>query len=320
MARVKFAQHPDNPSPSTEDVVHLILAQEVAGLVRYSPLAQEGHDPEAVHQLRVKARRLRSELEIVAPVIKAKPLRQMRADLKWAGGVLGRQRDLDVLFELLSSLSDEPSHCLDGLVLESLDADRTKESRRVQSMIRSKRYRDVVQGLSDAVKNPPLRRDASLPASEVLHPGLTHTMKLLFETVDLYGASPTNLELHEIRIMTKRARYCAQVSSTYLGERATKAAATLAEAQGILGNIHDQVGAIVYLSAQRLMLDRDFTFVASSEAPSAAIEWLTNSVTGLLSRWREPMERARCLSEDLDVRPVKVRSFFESHVILSEIR
>jgi CHAD domain-containing protein len=120
--------------------------------------------------------------------------------------------------------------------------------------------------------------------------------------------------------MTKRARYCAEVASTYLGERATNVATTLAEAQGILGNLHDQVGAIVYLSAQRLLLDRDFTFVASSEVPSAAIEWLTNSVTGLLSRWREPLERARGLSEDLEVRPMKVRSFFESQVLLSEIR
>jgi CHAD domain-containing protein len=320
MGKVRFAQQSENPSPSTEEVVHLILAQEVAGLVRYSPGAREGHDPEAVHQLRVRARRLRSELEIVAPVIQAKPLRHMRSDLKWVGGVLGRQRDLDVLFELLSSLSDEPSHCLDGLVLESLDARRAKESRRVQTMIRSKRYRQLVRELSAAANHPPLRRDASLPASEVLHPGLTHTVKLLFETVDLYGTSPTNLELHEIRIMSKRARYCAEVASTYLGERATNVATTLAEAQGILGNLHDQVGAIVYLSAQRLLLDRDFTFVASAEAPSAAIEWLTNSVTGLLSRWREPLERARGLSEDLEVRPMKVRSFFESQVLLSEIR
>ncbi len=312
MGKVRFGQQVGNPSPSTAEVAHLILAQEAAGLVKYGPRALEGHDIEAVHQLRVKARRLRSELEIVAPVIKVKELCELRTDLKWAGGVLGRERDLDVLYELLTSLSDGPSHSLDGTVLESIDDQRAKESRRVRKMIKSKRYRRFVDGLSAAVLDPPLRPAASRPASEVLHPGLNATLSSLFHTVDHYGPHPTNLELHQIRILTKRGRYCAEVASSYLGERATTVATTLAEAQGILGNIHDQVEAIAYLSAQRMLLDRDCTFVASSEAPSAAIDWLTKSVTGLKSLWREPLERARSLSHDLEVQPVRVRSFFES--------
>lgn len=320
MAKVRFAQQADNPSPTTDEVVHLVFAQEVAGLVKYSPRARDGHDPEAVHQLRVKARRLRSELEILTPAIRSKPMKQMSADLKWAGGVLGRERDLDVLHELLSSLSDGPSHVLDGSVLETLDAQRAEESERVQAMINSKRYRRMVRTLSSAVDNPPLRASAARPASEVLHPVFIDALASVFETVDLYGGSPTSLELHEIRKMAKRGRYGAEVANTYLGERATVLATTFAEAQGVLGNIHDQIEAIVYLSAQRLLLDRDFAFSASSEAPSAAIDWLTHSVTGLMSKWREPLERARCLSENLDVAPIKVRSFFESDAMMSEIR
>jgi CHAD domain-containing protein len=318
MAKARFGQQADNPSPTTEEVVRLILAQEVEGLVKYSPRARDGHDPEAVHQLRVRARRLRSELEIVAPAIRTKPMKQMSSDLKWAGGVLGRERDLDVLHELLSSLSDGPSHVLDATVLESVDAQRAEKTERVQAMINSKRYRHMVRDLRSAVDNPPLRASASKPASEVLHPVLIDTLSSIFKTVELYGGSPTSLELHEIRKMAKRGRYGAEVASTYLGERATILATTLAEAQGVLGNIHDQIEAIVYLSAQRLLLDRDFAFSASSEAPSAAIDWLTHSVTGLMSKWRAPLERARCLSENLDVEPVKVRSFFESHAMMSE--
>ncbi|MGA2968582.1 MAG: CHAD domain-containing protein, partial [Acidimicrobiales bacterium] len=271
-------------------------------------------------QLRVKARRLRSELEILTPVIRSKPMKQMSSDLKWAGGVLGRERDLDVLHELLSSLSDGPSHVLDATVLESVETQRAEESERVHAMINSKRYRRMVRGLGSAVDNPPLRSSASKPASEVLHPGFISTLSTLFATVDRYGGSPTSLELHEIRKMAKRGRYCAEVASAYLGERATVLATTLADAQGILGNIHDQIEAIVYLSAQRLLLDRDFAFSASSEAPSAAIDWLTHSVTGLMSKWRAPLEQARCLAENLDVEPVKVRSFFESDAMLSETR
>jgi CHAD domain-containing protein len=133
VAKVRFGRQLNNPSPTSEEVVRLILAQEVAGLVHYSPRAYQGHDPEAVHQLRVKARRLRSELEIVAPVVKKKAQLHMDEELRWAGKVLGRERDLDVLFELLSSLSGEPSHSLDSTVLADIDDQRAKEVRALPS-------------------------------------------------------------------------------------------------------------------------------------------------------------------------------------------
>jgi CHAD domain-containing protein len=313
MPKVRFVQQANNQSPTTEQVVRLVLAQEVAGLVRFGPHARLGHDPEAVHQLRVHSRRLRSELEIVAPAIKEGTLRRMQKDLRWAGKVLGRERDLDVLFELLSSLSDGTSHALDSSVLAEIDQRRAKEIRRVRSMIRSKRYREMVRGLSDAVIDPPLRAVASEPASVVLHPGLDRTLSSLFRAVDDYGPSPTTLELHQIRILSKRARYCCEVASTYLGEKATNVATVLASAQGVLGQIHDEVVAIDYLSKQRMLLDRDFVFVSSSESPGGAIEWLSDSIEELKTKWREPMVEARQLSSELKTGPVKVRSFFESH-------
>jgi CHAD domain-containing protein len=299
VAKVRFGQQPDNPSPSSEEVVRLVLGQEVAGLVRYGPRASLGHDPEAVHQLRVKSRRLRSELEIVAPVIKEKPLKEFRSQLRWVGGLLGRQRDLDVLYILLSSLSDQPSTALDASVLLAIDILRNRESQRVQTMIRSKRYRELVQSLSAAVVQPPLRPNAAKAASVVLRPGLNLTLANLFKSVDRFGPAPTSAELHRIRILTKRGRYCSEVASTYLGQRATDLAAVLADVQGVLGNLHDQIEAITYLSAQRVKFERDFTLSAASEAPGAAIEWLTGSVTRLLAQWREPLERARVMSEEL---------------------
>ncbi len=313
MSRVRFTQQTNNQSPTTGQVIRLVLAEEVAGLVRFGPHARLSHDPEAVHQLRVKARRLRSELEIVAPAVKEGPLRRMQKDLRWAGKVLGRERDLDVLFELLSSLNEEPTHALDGSVLAEIDQRRSLEIRHVRAMIGSKRYRAMVRSLSEAVIDPPLRECASEPASEVLHPGLDRTLSSLYRAVDYYGPSPTNLELHEIRILTKRARYCCEVASTYLGEPATNVAVVLASVQGVLGQIHDEVVAIDYLSEQRSMFDRDFAFVASSESPSAAIEWLSDSIEELKTTWRGPLGEARRLSAELRSRPAKIRSFFESH-------
>jgi CHAD domain-containing protein len=299
MAKVRFGQQPENPSPTGAEVVRLVLGQEVAGLVRYGPRASVGHDPEAVHQLRVKSRRLRSELEIVAPAIKTQALKEIRSELRWVGGVLGRQRDLDVLYLLLNSLSDQPSTALDESMLVAIDILRNRESQEVQTMIRSKRYRELVRTLSAAVVKPPLRASSTQPASVLLRPGLNLTLSNLFETAEKFGDSPTSLELHRIRILAKRGRYCSEVASSYLGERATELSVVLAQVQGILGNLHDQIEAITYLSAQRVKFERDFTRSAASEAPSAAIRWLTGSVSRLLTQWREPLEQARVLSDKL---------------------
>lgn len=313
MAKVRFVQQPSNPSPKTEEVVRLILGEEVAGLVHYGPRARQGHDPEAVHQLRVKSRRLRSELEIVAPAIKAKAYKQLRGELRWASGILGRERDLDVLYELLDSLSAEPNHALDADVLSMIDHRRTAESRKVRTMIRSKRYRRLVGALSAAVVDPPLRDNAALPARQVLQPGLEYALSNLFGTVQRFGPSPTDRELHDIRILTKRARYCCDVTATYHGESANHVSAALARAQAVLGAIHDQSEAINFLFTQRMMFDRDFAFMASSESPSAAIEWLSHSVSDLKFQWREPLREAKILSESLRVRAPRSLTFFETH-------
>jgi len=52
---------------------------------------------------------------------------------------------------------------------------------------------------------------------------------------------------------------------------------------------------------------------AEIESPSAAIEWLSDSIEELKTTWRGPLGEARRLSAELRSRPVKIRSFFESH-------
>lgn len=272
-----------------------MLDREVAGLVKNGPLARKGDDPEGVHQLRVRARRLRSELKIVAPAIKSASLRRFRDELRWIGKILGQQRDLDVLSELFRSLGERLSLDLESSVLVTIDKQRTRESRRVAKTLRSKRYRRLVALLSDAVDDPPLRKVAAQPASIVLQPGLADTLSSIFEAVDGCGPTPTNEQLHRIRIMAKRGRYSAEIASRYLGERAREVAAALAQVQDVLGSLHDQVVAIDYLTARRA------TPVGTGSADSlgAAINWLNTSNEELRVRWREPMATARDGSGEL---------------------
>ena len=62
-----------------------------------------GEDPEDVHQLRVGARRLRSDLSTFKSLLQEDLVRTWRDELGWLGTSVGTVRDMDVLGERLRS-------------------------------------------------------------------------------------------------------------------------------------------------------------------------------------------------------------------------
>jgi len=284
---------------SCEEIVRSVLGREAAGILRFDPVARQGDDPEGVHQLRVCTRRLRSELKIFAPVLGKGPLKHLRKELSWLGAILGGQRDLDVLYDLLQSLSDDLALPLDRSVLDSIERRRKRGRIRVRATLNSKRYHRLVTSLCAAVLQPPLRKNASTTASAVFGSRLDATMSSLFESVDKFGASPTNEQLHQVRILAKHGRYSAEVAEAYVGKGARDVANSLAEVQEILGHLHDQVGAVVYLRAQRQRFKGGYSIGGSSESVAAAIEWLGDSIEKLKTMWRVPLADSRRAGDEL---------------------
>ena len=289
---------------SAGEVVRALLAKDIGNHVEFDPIARDGRDPEGVHQLRVSARRLRSELHVVAPVVKRKALVELDTELHWLGSTLGRQRDLDVLDELLQKVcSDHPS-LKTTVALKQLRRQRRSEQRRVTKDLGSKRYRNLLDLLDDARREPPLRRLAAQPAYGVLMPGLRAAHANLIRTVGEMGLTPNNEDLHRIRIMVKQCRYTTTIASAFLGEDATQVAGALAQVQTVLGDVHDRVVAIDYL--ERALVTPAKTTPPDTDAASihAAIEWLNRSQEKLTMQWRAPLEEARKKSQRfLHVRP-----------------
>jgi CHAD domain-containing protein len=276
---------------STGRIIRGLLRDEVAAWQKYDPVARQGHDPEGVHQLRVGSRRLRAELKIVAPALREKPRRNLNDELGWIGGVLGRQRDLDVLHQLLSSLAtDSPGSA--ASVLATLNRRRRAEAKQVRTALASPRYRRLVRRLDRAAQDPPVRAAASLPAIVVLLPGLRQTFTSLFQVMDEGGATPTNEQLHRIRIAVKRGRYCAEVSARFFGSPAKEIARELERVQGVLGDLHDRVVASSYLYQPG---SRDDASATEAELTRMSAE-LASSIDDLSTQWREPLTRARELA------------------------
>ncbi|SDD80669.1 CYTH and CHAD domain-containing protein [Rhodospira trueperi] len=88
----------------------------------------ECRDGEAVHQMRVAMRRLRSAMTTFGPVVAGPELEAVKTDLRWLMGILGPARDADVfLTEILSPVracfpGDRGLESLSGLFAARRDA------------------------------------------------------------------------------------------------------------------------------------------------------------------------------------------------------
>src|ERR1700761_4514520 len=87
----QFTRH----SPAGEVVLAYLDAQ--AARLSVLDLAVRRDKPDAIHQMRVTVRRLRSVLQSFTAIVSEPETRSLRAELKWLGGVLGDARDTEVL-------------------------------------------------------------------------------------------------------------------------------------------------------------------------------------------------------------------------------
>ena len=95
-----------HPGSQAGDAVRAALANGVSRLLRHDPGVRVGDDPEDVHQARVATRRLRSDLRTFRSLLDQEQAGPVRDELRWAGDLLGEQRDADVLLERLRRDAD----------------------------------------------------------------------------------------------------------------------------------------------------------------------------------------------------------------------
>lgn len=96
---------PKAPSPGLRKRMTAIEAVQAIGdacLDHYlgaEDVLRREHDPEAIHQMRVALRRLRSALTLFGPLTASPDGKRLKDEIKWLAGELGRARDLDVFME-----------------------------------------------------------------------------------------------------------------------------------------------------------------------------------------------------------------------------
>jgi CHAD domain-containing protein len=232
------------------DVVRRALAASVVRLIEHDAIMRLDADPEGVHQARVATRRLRSDLRTFRALVEPVWAAALRDELGWLAGILGSVRDGDVMLERMRTRASElPTTNARGAarVIGSLEAERDEAHAELLSTLRSERYVSLLDRLVSAANAPALLLEADLPASSVL-PGLVRQpWEKLALRVKALGDRPTEEELHDIRIRTKRVRYAAEAVAPLVGKQARVFAAAAARLQEVLGDLNDAVVAEAWL-------------------------------------------------------------------------
>src|SRR5260221_9304696 len=93
--------HKGRPDISADDPMseagRKIMAYYLSRLLHHERSVREGDHTEAIHDMRVASRRLRSALDIFGPYYKARAIKAIRKHLRRVGKTLGAVRDLEVV-------------------------------------------------------------------------------------------------------------------------------------------------------------------------------------------------------------------------------
>lgn len=233
-------------------------------------------DPEAVHDLRVGARRLHAALTVSAPLAQF-PAGVRRRALRRVERRLGGLRDLDVLLELAAELPADAPLVPD--LLAELAAGRRDARERGRSALERRGLRRTLEGLEQWVRQPRFTPLASQPfdglVPDLLAPALAtvflHPSWLAPELPD--PDSPTAAGPHDLRRRVKALRYRLECVAPTGENPLTAWVGELREIQRGLGVFHD-VGVLL-------------TRVPAELAGSPAVEPVRTRAALAVAAWPE---------------------------------
>lgn len=258
LERVLAEQLPDRrvPVPLTGDspayqVVLSYLAEHAESLVAIDPQVRRSA-PDAVHQMRVATRRLRSTLRSFDEVVAGDRAAWVAGELKWLSDLLGRARDAEVLAAHLQRHQDRTDIALllgpvQARIQAYLARSRATAQADVSAALRSGRYTALLAELDRLLAEPPLGPAAGQPASEAIPFAVRHSYRTTSRRMRRASRQPAgpgrDMALHQARKAAKRTRYAAEAALPVSGAAARRLARRVKKVQSVLGDHQDTVVA-----------------------------------------------------------------------------
>jgi CHAD domain-containing protein len=203
---------------------------------------------DAVHQLRVACRRMRTAMRVFAPLVDEEWAVPLGDELKWLATTLGLSRDSEVLLERLTGDIDAlPEELVLGPVRARIQqfvgGDLAAGMETAARTLDDERYVGLLERLVDAAWSPRLTDLAADRASSVYPELIRQSWRKLGKRVARVRETRASGDYHRVRIAAKRVRYAAEAVAPAFGRPATRLAQQVVRIQDVLGEHNDAATA-----------------------------------------------------------------------------
>ena len=210
-------------SPASEVLVP-VLCRLVDELCELDPRVR-ADEPDSVHQMRTRIRRLRSLFASYRDVFDRAVTDPVRVELAHLGEVLGHARDAEVMRDRVRGLiadhsgpgatfSVDEAKSLTGELEAGWIADYDAAHGGVVAELNGTRYFRLLDRLDELAALPPLAEGSDRPARDVVRLALGRDTKKVLSAANVAELTDTEDErieaLHEVRKAAKRLRYAAE--------------------------------------------------------------------------------------------------------------
>jgi CHAD domain-containing protein len=290
------------PATSLGSFGHQALTKIADKTLKCEKLVKKDSDPNALHQMRVGIRRLRTAVTSF-DLFLTLPSSVNDQSIGKIARTLGKLRDLDVLKEILERdyepyLSPRQQSSLQR-AFSAISQERESVRLSVQKIFKSQLYKSFKQDLLEWLNNPMYNPLAQLQIQQavpelllpqisrfLLHPGWI----IGTETLDPAGITsikwtPEELEknlqiqgeiLHDLRKHAKRVRYQIDLFDDLYQQSFTQQLGQIKQVQEILGNLQDS-----------MVLNKWLLDIFKSEGESSLTEIITLLATNCYQLWQQ---------------------------------
>jgi CHAD domain-containing protein len=235
----------ETPAPGPTFVVEASLASIVVpklhtwldDLADAIPRVIHQRDGEAVHDLRVSLRRIRSLLRVVRPVFGRFHVGRIRAEMQRTAAATGALRDEEVLEETLDALDLSAPHRKALAPWLRTRADRETELRAEVIRLLTSGALEAPRAELRALLTLPLRPGRDKEAPRFARRGVLEAQKQVeaLRTADVADVQG----MHDLRIACKRLRYAVEALGPVLPPELRAWGHVAATFQKVLGHLHD---------------------------------------------------------------------------------
>ena len=281
-----------DPSIPLDDAFAATLRSCLHHLLESLPAAEDGRDPEGVHQLRVSLRSLRSALDLVRSVGSLSTVDSLRSEAKWLAQNLSAARDWDVFQrETLPTIAKACPSVAGFDALEQVTKKRRSAAyHKVRLALADCRCSCFVIGLGGWIEARGWRSDvAPEDLGRLAEAAINFAGRVMSDQharVLKRGRHVNSLtaeDLHRVRLAAKRLRYLADFLLPLYGDRKSvrRFSRKLADLQEELGSYNDAMVTGALLKALSAKSSEGGT------AAAAIAGWQAHASVGVESHLRK---------------------------------